>query len=151
MKMEERYMKEKIKDKIEELTGYLQKLLEITPANLEEYKTDWKTKAASERFCEKIAEATVDLAFLIFKEELEKDKNIKIPKDDPDVFEILREKGIISERLCKRLAELKGMRNWLAHEYEEVDDEIVYNAITSELQRDVEEFIETIKKRETIK
>ena len=39
------------------------------------------------------------------------------------------------------------MRNILAHEYGEVDDEIVFNAVTEELEKDAIEFIKNIKKK----
>jgi uncharacterized protein YutE (UPF0331/DUF86 family) len=37
-------------------------------------------------------------------------------------------------------------RNILAHEYGEVDDEIVFNSIKDELEKDVKGFIKSIKK-----
>jgi len=38
------------------------------------------------------------------------------------------------------------MRNIIAHEYGEIDDEIVFNAITEELIKDVGEFIKGIER-----
>ena len=38
------------------------------------------------------------------------------------------------------------MRNILAHEYGEVDDEVVFEAITEELDKDVSKFIEEVRK-----
>jgi len=139
-------MKERINEKIAEIEIYLQNLSEVSPDNLEEYQKNWKIKAICERLCEKIAEAAVDLAFFVFKEEINKDKNIRIPKNDSEVFEILKERGIISIELCKKLGELKGMRNWLAHKYEEISDEIIFNAISEELSKDIRDFLIAINK-----
>lgn len=131
----------RIDDKIEEIEGYLQELSEIMPSTLEEYK-ELKTRAACERYFEKIIEAIIDLAFLIIK-----DKSLKIPEDDKGAFDILSEKNIIPQTLAERLKEAKGMRNLIAHKYGFIDDEIVFESITEQLEKDVKEFIKEIKIR----
>lgn len=133
-------MNKRIEDKINEIETYLEELLEILPITFEEYK-DIKTKAACERYFEKIIEAVVDLAFLIIK-----DRHFKIPEEDKEAFDIISKEGIITPTLTQRLKEAKGMRNLIAHEYGSVDDEIVFEAITEQLERDVREFISQIKK-----
>lgn len=42
----------KVKDKIEEVEKYIQELSKIVPHNFEEYKINFKTKAACERYFE---------------------------------------------------------------------------------------------------
>lgn len=93
----------------------------IGPGNFEEYREDYKTKAACERYFERIIEGVVDLAFLVIKEQ-----NLKIPEDDKSAFDVLKNESIISEDLCNKLKDAKGMRNILAHEYGSVDDELVF-------------------------
>lgn len=134
------YMNARIKDKIKEIENYLNELLEIIPRNLNEYR-ELKTRAACERYFEVIIEAVVDLAFLIIK-----DKKLKIPEEDKEAFDVLVTESIISEELARRLKDAKGMRNLIAHEYGKVDDEIVFNAITEELEKDAREFIRAITK-----
>ena len=114
----------RIKDKIEEIEAYLTELSEITPKDFEEYFGDSKTKAACERYFEKIIEAVIDLAFLIIR-----DKDLKIPEEDKEAFDVLSEKGIIPEKLAEKLKDAKGMRNLIAHEYGSIDDEIVFHSI----------------------
>lgn len=130
----------RIKDKVEEIEGYLSELSEIMPGTFEEYK-EIKNKAACERYFEKIIEAITDLAFLMVKE-----KGLKIPEEDKEAFDILSKEGIISDELSAKLKDAKGMRNIISHEYGKVDDEIVFDSITEELTKDVEEFIKNIKK-----
>ncbi len=60
---------------------------------------------------------------------------------------IFSENKIISPKLSEKLQNAKRMRNILAHEYGEVDDEIVFNALTEELEKDAIEFIKNIKKK----
>lgn len=134
-------MVERIQEKIDEIEKYLEELLTIIPDNFDVYLKDFKTKAACERYCEKIIEAVVDLAFLVIKE-----KRLRIPEDDSETFDILAEERIIDEALAKKLKEAKGMRNIIAHEYGKIDDEVVFHAITEEVENDISEFLEKIKK-----
>ena len=107
----------RIKEKIEEIEEYLIELSDMVPIGFEEYIKDIKTKAACERYFEKIIGAVVDLAFLIIKE-----KHLRLPEEDREAFEILAEEKIINKELSTRLQEAKGMRNIPAHEYGVVDD-----------------------------
>jgi len=131
----------RIKDKLEEIEKYLSEITEIMPDNFKEYRDDFKTKAACERYFERIIEAVVDLAFLIIK-----DKGLKIPEEDKEAFDILAKEDIISRELAERLKDAKGMRNIIAHEYGKIDDELVFRSITEELEKDVNKLIKDIEK-----
>ena len=127
-------------DKIKEIEQYLLELEQIIPTNFEEYEGDFKTKAACERFFEKIIEAAVDLAFILIKE-----KGLRVPEDDKAAFDILAGNQTISSELAQKLKDAKGMRNIIAHEYGKVDDVIVFESITAELIHDVRKLLEGIK------
>ncbi len=134
-------MKEKISDKISEISKYIEELSEIVPTDYDSYIGDSRDRAACERFFEKIVEACVDLAFIIIKY-----KKLDVPKGDKEVFKILEKNKIISLDLSQKLAEAKGMRNILAHEYGKVNDQLVYEAVHDELTGDVEKFLDQIEK-----
>jgi len=127
-------------EKIKEIEENLQELEEIIPVNFEEYVNDFKTKAACERYFERIVEAITDLSYMIIAE-----NNFKTPEDDKHSFEVLFNEKLISETLKKRLQEAKGMRNILAHEYGKVHDELVFESISSEIIKDAKEFINLLK------
>src|SRR3989344_2063353 len=131
----------RIKDKTEEIEKYIDELFEIIPVDFEQYKSEFKTKAACERYFEKIIESVVDLSFLIIKE-----NKLKIPEEDKQSFEILQDEEIISRELSERLQDAKGMRNILSHQYGKVDDKIVFESLKEQLIRNIEEFIQQIKK-----
>lgn len=133
-------MEQIVNDKISEIEKYLEDLYSFVPSTFEEYKNDVKTKAACEHYFEKIVESLADLSFLIIKQ-----KNLRLPKDDIDAFFVLSKNDIISNELAEKLKDAKGMRNILAHEYGTVNDEIIFEAITEELESDVRKFIENIK------
>ena len=130
----------RITDKIKEIKNFVDELEDIIPESFEEYKSNFLKKAACERYFEKILEALVDLAFLVIKEE-----NLKIPEEDKHSFDILLEKGIISIEMTSKLKNAKGMRNIIAHEYGSIDDEIVFNSISTQLAKDTTEFLKNIK------
>ena len=131
----------RIKDKIDEMEKYVNELSEIIPFDFEQYKSEFKTKAACERYFEKIIESVIDLAFLVIKEH-----KLKIPEEDKQAFDILNEENIISDSLKEKLKDAKGMRNILAHEYGKIDDEMVFESLKEQLIPDIEEFINQIKK-----
>jgi len=130
----------RINDKIREIEDYLSELKEIMPESFHDYKTDLKTRAACERYFEKIIEAVIDLAFLIIR-----DKGYKIPEEYKEAFDILANEKIIPQELSIRLKEAKGMRNIIAHEYGKTDDELIFHSITQELESDVSELIKSIR------
>ncbi|MBU4308475.1 MAG: DUF86 domain-containing protein, partial [Nanoarchaeota archaeon] len=102
--------------------------------------TDLKTKAACERYFEKIIEAVIDLTFLIIKE-----KNLEQPEEDKQSFDILAKNKILDSNLSIRLQNAKGMRNIIAHEYGRIDNELVFHSLVEELIPDVQEFLKRIE------
>ncbi len=135
-------MNARIKEKIKETEQFVSDLESIVPTDFEEYKNDVKTKAACERFFEKVVEGLVDIAFLVIKE-----KGLKMPEEDKESFDILANARLISLELASRLKQAKGMRNILAHDYGRVDDELVFESITNEIVRDANAFLAKIKKQ----
>lgn len=127
-------------DKIIEIEKYLSELREFFPSNFNEYIGDDKTRAACERYFEKIVEAVVDLVFLIIKE-----NDFRYPEFGRESFEILREKGHISSEIALKLGDAKSMRNWLAHRYDKVDDRRVFDFVKNNLFVDVDKFLEETK------
>lgn len=132
-------MKGRISDKIKEIEKYLDELAEILPESLADYTADFKAKAACERYAERIIEAVVDLAYLLIK-----GLNLPLPESDLQAFDVLS--GLISVELARKLQDAKRMRNIIAHEYGEINDEIVFYSIREELEKDVRAFIRRVKK-----
>lgn len=130
----------RIDDKINEINQFLEELQGLIPSSFEEYKSSIEKKAACERYVEKIVEAATDLAFLVIKS-----KKFRIPEDDFDAFNILLENKIINNDLTSKLKNAKGMRNIISHQYGKIDDEIVFEAISEALEKDVKEFIGRVK------
>ncbi len=135
-------MNERIKDKIKEIETYLMQLEEIVPESLEEYQEDFKTKAACERYLERLVEAAEDLAFLAIKQ-----LDLESPEEEKEIFQILSRAKIINFDLSDELKCAKGMRNILAHKYGEIDDKITFEAATEEIGKDLKRLIKAIKEK----
>ena len=73
----------RIQYKINQIKEMLTELEKIKPKSYEEY-LEIKTKAACERYFEKITEAQVDFAILILK-----NLRLKLPEDDKSSYDIL--------------------------------------------------------------
>jgi uncharacterized protein YutE (UPF0331/DUF86 family) len=85
-------------------------------------------------------EAVTDLVMLVIK-----DKKLIVPEDNSKSFGILAEAKIINEELAEKLQKARGMRNVLVHQYRDVNDEIIFNA-TSSQQGDVKSFLEKVER-----
>ncbi len=140
--MDENKIEEKMDDKIKEIEIFLEELESSLPSDFENYKSDYKIKAICERYFEKIIEAVVDLAFIFIKE-----KKFGLPEEDIQAFEILVENEVISKTLALKLKDAKGMRNFIAHQYGKINDELVFHAVTEELIPDIKEFILAINSK----
>lgn len=139
--MEKQSIKERINNKIIEIEKYLEELESVLPKSFEEYSFDWRIRDICERRFEKIIEAIEDLAFLVVSY-----KELKYPEYEKEIFDILHENNIISEILAKKLKDAKGMRNFIVHQYGKIDDELVFEAVTEQLVKDVTEFLNEIER-----
>ncbi|MEK6960915.1 MAG: DUF86 domain-containing protein [Nanoarchaeota archaeon] len=133
-------MKDRIIDKIREIETLCEELASICPKRFGEYDSDIRSKAACERYVERIVESFVDIAFLIIRL-----KALSPPDDEKGSFDRLAQEGIITPDLAERLKDAKGMRNILAHQYGMIDDRIVFDAVSDEIPRDAKELIITVK------
>ena len=89
-------MNNRIKNKVEELERCMEELAMIRPDTFEQYKVDVKTKAACERYFEKIVENIVNIGFLAIKEE-----NLPTPEEEKETFSILERANIIEPMLAR--------------------------------------------------
>lgn len=129
-------LKKRTEKKIKEIESYLSNLIRFKPENFEEYKLNLEKKWACERACERIAEGLVDLAIFLIRI-----KEINYNEEDEKAFSALLKNNIIEENLCKKLRNLKGMRDHIAHRYGEVDDKLVFDAINNEIEEDTNNFL----------
>lgn len=112
--------------KLGKLGEYIQKLEPIQKFPFKEYVGNYFTKHTAERLIELIVEGAVDINGLIITSLGEPP-----PKDYYNSFVLMGRLKILPEALVKKLAPTAGLRNRLAHEYEEIKDRIVYENVKS--------------------
>lgn len=134
--------KNRIEDKVKDVKKYLEELFAFFPESFENYEKDKKIIAASERYFGKIIESIVDIGFLFVSL-----KEIEPPKDEESIFNTLFTNKIITKDLAERLRQAKGMRNFIIHEYGEIDNLKIYTSISEEIEGDIAEFIEQVLKQ----
>jgi uncharacterized protein YutE (UPF0331/DUF86 family) len=137
--MIEKRLEERIAEKRLELKKYLEEFNRLEIPNFEEYENDFKIKAMSERYFEKIVEVIIQLTLYIIRL-----KKLESPESEDHAFIILAKNNILSGELAKRLHDAKDMRNIVIHNYSKIENSIVYKAITEEIVKDAEEFLKEV-------
>ncbi len=102
---------------------------ENTPKNLGNFTKQDAIVLNIQRACE----ACIDLAMYIVSE-----KNLGIPQNSRDAFELLYQNKLIDEEMNAKLKAMVGFRNIAIHDYRSVNVEIVKNIIEKHLQDFVE-------------
>jgi uncharacterized protein YutE (UPF0331/DUF86 family) len=125
-----------IENKISAIRRYLGLLELYKNCKAEELASDPTIRGAVERYLYLVAQAAIDLA-----EALIAFKNLRKPTTLGESFDILEEADIIPSSLKENLVKMVGFRNFLAHDYEKIDYEIVVNVLHNRLG-DIERFIE---------
>jgi uncharacterized protein YutE (UPF0331/DUF86 family) len=126
---------------------YLDKLKPISKKSLEEYKSDFYLKSSAERLIQLIVECASDINNHVVIETANRP-----PEDYSISFVKAAQAGLISYELAEKIKGSAGMRNILVHEYMDIDDERVFNAIPQAIREykeyinQVEEFVENLEK-----
>lgn len=131
---------ERALSKIAELRGYLNKLKEIIPKTLKEYKESEVKRRACERLLQISIECVLDLCDIIFS-----GLRLGVPTSEEDIIERLRKEKVITDETLQKLKGMRGVRNILVHRYPYVDDEKIYESLTKEL-KDFDIFIDEVLK-----
>lgn len=114
--------------KIKLIEEDLNKLRDFENITIEKYMESFEIRLQVERLLERIVGRMLDINYHILKE----DFNI-IPNDYFKSFIQLGEKGVLTSEFAENLAESTGLRNALAHEYDTIDDSLVYASIKKSL------------------
>jgi uncharacterized protein YutE (UPF0331/DUF86 family) len=128
-----------IENKISYLEKYLGILKRYKQYSREQIEKDVDIKGMVERYLYLLAQSAIDLAEAILSL-----KNLRKPTTFSETFIILEEAKIIDGALAEKMIKMVGFRNILAHDYAEINYDIVYDVLQNKLS-DIEEFIQQIK------
>ncbi len=114
-----------IRRKLINLSGYIQELEPFLKYTYEDYTGNYFVKRTGERLIQLIVENMVDINSIIIAE-----RSLDPPKDYYTSFEILGESALLPDTFTRELAPCTGLRNRLVHEYDKIQDAIVFNSIS---------------------
>jgi len=115
---------DRICTKLDKLHGYYTELKSLAAISREEYMHNSVYRRAVERTLQLIVECATDINNMLLKMHGNKGAN-----DYFNSFIDIAELDIIPVEFALKVAPSTGLRNILVHEYEAIDDEIVYNSM----------------------
>ncbi|TDW02912.1 uncharacterized protein YutE (UPF0331/DUF86 family) [Halanaerobium saccharolyticum] len=114
-------MSEIIVNKLIKMEEYISELEEFKPETYKEYKNDQLKRYAIERLIQLIIDLALDVNNVLIK------RSDHYPAQDYySSFLELVELEILPEEFARDIAPSTGIRNRLVHEYEKVNDKVVY-------------------------
>lgn len=128
-----------IENKISAIQKYLKILEGYKKYSRKEVEDDVTIRGAVERYLYLAAQSVIDLAEAVVAL-----KNFRKPSTMGENFYILNEQGAISPALTEKMIGLVGFRNVIAHEYEKVNYDIVFDVLHNRLA-DTEGFLAAVK------
>jgi len=129
-----------VRRKIATISRNLDALAAIDGITLDEYRSDLYRKKGTERLLQETVEAAVDTNLHLLRA-----TGAATPTDYYESFVSLGKASVIHQELADRLAPAAGLRNRLVHEYDDIDDEIVLQAV-SEARKSLREYVAAVER-----
>jgi len=125
-----------IQNKLARIEAYLTKLQEIIPDGFKEFEKDWRTQMIAERGLQILIEIIIDVANRLIAI-----NNWGPTKSSADYIRLLVLKKVISSE--EPYLKMIKFRNFIVHDYDRVDNAIVYLILTENLG-DIRKFREEV-------
>lgn len=130
--------KEIIEKKIKQIISYLNEIEPVLKLNFDDYRKDVYKIRTLERNTQLIVDNIIDI-----NNELILDQNIEPADDYYGTFTKLKQTNIFPDKLISVLAPLTGLRNRLVHEYEKVDQKILFTTMQKRI-KDIKEYLKIV-------
>jgi len=130
---------ERIYQKIGRIREYRSQVQAMEADCIRLFSTDAIYRGALLHYLYLLADSCVALAELVIKH-----KGFRLPQSYHEAFDVLGENRIIDPAFAQDFAKIAGFRNFLAHDYEQVDAPFICNHILPRLA-DVENFLRQIE------
>lgn len=127
--------RDKVEGLIRHLRQYTGHLREIAKLDRDKFLNDPMAIGSARYYLQVSIESCIDIGNHIIATE-----RLRSPKDYKDTFKVLNETGIIPDDFTPSMQAMAGLRNLLVHLYWEVDDEMIYDSLDTELD-DFETFV----------
>ncbi len=116
--------KELVENRLHRLELILKKLNKISKIEKDDFKIDEGLQDQAERNLQLAAQICIDIGNHIIS-----DEGFRPPAGYGEIFQVLKEEGIIDEELAETMRKIAGIRNILVHDYLKVDSNIVYTTL----------------------
>ena len=130
---------ELVERKISLILQDLEQLREMAKLDLSQYLADLRNEILSERYLERIIGRVIDINFHIVAEQ-----TLSAPADYYGSFTQLVDFKILDHDSAARYAKLVGLRNRLAHEYNGIDEKMIYDAV-KDVVAELPRYLEAVK------
>jgi uncharacterized protein YutE (UPF0331/DUF86 family) len=130
--------KDLIINKIALIRSNLHLLQEIMRQPENEFISDYKSVAASERLLQVVIEACLDIGHHIIAK-----KGFERPAEYRDIIIILGKKGVIPHEFAERIKVMASFRNRLVHLYDRINERELYSILQNNL-KDIENYVSCI-------
>ena len=117
-----------IESKLRFLKEYLVDLSEYETISLNAYQTKKKDQRFVERTLHLACECCLDISAHIVSR-----MSFREPRDNKDLFTILYENRVITEKVCEAMVKMAKFRNIVVHDYARIDPEIVVSILRKNL------------------
>lgn len=121
---------ELVTEKLIKMKDYLNQLKKFTPSTYQDYLKELLPKYAVERLIQLIVDLALDINNIILS-------YLKKPPaaDYFNSFIDLAECGVLEDTFAIKIAPSTGLRNRLIHEYEAINDRIVFESIDETIEQ----------------
>ena len=121
-----------IRRKVSLIQKDLDRLGQLSKFTLDEIMSDFYKANTLDRLLEKIIGRAIDINQHVIAE---KGKGYENIKGYEDTFHALAELGVYTKDFAKKIAPSAGLRNRIAHEYDDYDEKIVYESIKDDVKQ----------------
>lgn len=129
--------KEKISNKLDELSDYYEELMEDLPKkNI--FVKERLVRRGIEKTIELIADTIIDTANILISE-----LNIEKPQDSKSAMDVISKHKIIGMALADKLKSFISFRNLIVHRYAKINNDEEFDHI-EENHEDIQKFIEEV-------
>lgn len=130
--------KERIKEKINHIKKNLEKLKKLSAIPEKDFLKDYRNYDSAKYNLQISIEAMLDICNHIISR-----LQLRVPRNNADVFRVLNEEGIIPDDKISIYIAMAKFRNRVVHLYEEIDEREIYRILQENLV-DFEDFLKVI-------
>ncbi len=128
-------MKERFLQKIGRIREYLVLINQLKPDCQKQFVADPVYRGALLHYLYLMSDSCIALAEIVIRQ-----KKLRPPQSYHEAFDILGEAQLLEPGFAYSFAKIAGFRNFLAHDYEDVDAKVICEEILNDLDS-VEDFL----------